>query len=911
MRVNQCAAYYVKKPFFIIIISVMDDKKAGFFAGIYKHPYIVVFIIGIITLFFALQLPRAELDNNNIRFIPEDDEARLTSSYIDDTFGSSLFILVALERKYGDVFEAGFLNLIREFNRRIEDFEIVGNINSIVSSDYIFAEGDAIIVEKLAGDDFAGTQAEIAVLKQKLLSWDIYRRSLVSDDFMATQILIPLTISDEQASRPEVVDVFIDIREIAKETFRHSADVYVTGIPIISAAINEAMSDDLKTMIPLVILVVLLVLFFSFRNFTAVVLPLVTVVVGVVWSMGAMPLAGIKLSVVSSVLPVILVAVGSSYGIHVIIHYLNGMKGITVMSRTEHDAMILSVMGKIRKAVFLAAMTTMAGFISFCTTSVIPIREFGFFASFGVLVSYIAAVTLIPCLLIIRGPRLPKTDKAPRRLIPDFDDGIGRFFSGIAARRGTVIFAAVIVVVFSVRGLGNVVIDNIFVEYFKTSAEIYRSDRFIREKFGGSKVVSVVVQADNTETLLMPEVLSAMDGLGAYLERQVPEVGKVMGFTDLVKRINQVFNAGESPDGLQPVQTYNSSGSFGFDDFGFSDFGFGSFAEQSPVNLSQAAANNVSPGLNNTGESTITTAEMIGLLREAAARGYDRSMDAGSLVREMEKLVNYEGAAYYEIPADPARYGKTSAEELSRLVSNYLILLSGNIDSYANDPLSPTSIKTTVQLRTLGDEDTARAINSMNSYIEDNFPGTIQTVIGGSALVESSLNRLVVQSQIRSILISIIVVFILIALVNRSFMAGIVSIAPLSICILINFSVMGLAGIKLNIGTSMMASLCVAIGIDYTIHYIEAYKREYLDSGGKGNFLLKTFTSSGKAILIDAASTGTGFAVLLFSQFVMLRDLGFLIALAMGSSAIVGLTVIPVLLSVIKPKFIYAREVKS
>ena len=82
----------------------MVIKKTGFLEKLFKYPWLLVIIIGIITVFFTFQLPRAELDNNNIRFIPEDDEARLTSRYMDETFGSSIFILVALERKYGDVF---------------------------------------------------------------------------------------------------------------------------------------------------------------------------------------------------------------------------------------------------------------------------------------------------------------------------------------------------------------------------------------------------------------------------------------------------------------------------------------------------------------------------------------------------------------------------------------------------------------------------------------------------------------------------------------------------------------------------------------------------------------------------------------------------------------------------------------
>jgi len=870
---------------------------------LFRYPRLNILIIGMITLFFAMQIPNAELDNNNIRFVPANDEARLTSKYIDAEFGSSVFMLIALERRYGDVFDAAFLERIRDFNSRMEDFEIVGNINSIVSSDYIYAEGDSIFIQKLAGNDFSGSAEDISNLKQKLLSWDIYRQALISDDFRATQILLPLEISDENASRPEVIDSFIEIRDIAREIFSPYADVYVTGIPIISATINEAMRQDLILMIPLVILVVLLILFFSFRRFNIVILPLITVLVAVIWSIGAMPLFGIKLSVITTVLPVILVAVGSAYGIHVVTHYLEAARINSDLSREEHRLLIISVLGKIGKAVFITAITTMAGFISFCFTSVLPIREFGMFATFGVFISFLMAVILIPSLLIIRGGRIFGQNGAQRESRA-IDKSIPSFFANIARKKGMVIFTAALVVSFSIWGLSKVVIDNIFIEYFKTSTDISKSDRFIREKFGGSKIVSVVIKADSTEELLMPEVLLALDNLALYLETHVSETGKVMGFTDLVKRINQVFNANESPHGLRPSSLLPGNADEPYlDFFGFDSFGFASFDETK----SSPALSDSDPAYAPPPDSSdaISAVNMIKMLREAAASGKSRSMDASSLVREMEKIINYEGAAYYEIPSDPARYGKTTPAELSQLVANYLILLSGNIGSYANDSLSPTAIKSTVQLRTIGDEDSGRAISRMRSYINDNFPKNVETIIGGTALVEASLNRLVVQSQLSSVLISIFVIFFIIALANRSVIAGLVGVAPLSICILVNFAIMGFAGIKLNIGTSMVASLSVAIGIDYTIHYMEAYKREFLASKGKGDFLLQTYSVSGKAIIINAVSVGSGFAVLLFSQFVMLQDLGFLIAVTMISSALVGLTIVPVLLSSLKPKFIH------
>ncbi|MDR0590197.1 MAG: MMPL family transporter [Spirochaetaceae bacterium] len=903
----------------------------------FKHPRFIVAGIGIITLFFALQFPRMEVDNNNFRFIPKTDQARSTFEYIDDTFGSSLFILVGLERKYGTIFDAQFLNQIKTYVGRIEEIAIVDPVNSIISTDYITGSGDTIVVEKLVGENFSGTPEEIAELKRRLLSWELYERALVSDDFTATQIMVPLDIPMDEAGRADVVESFIKIRDLARETFAGSAEVYVTGIPVLSATVNEAIQADLILLVPLVIIVVLLVLFFSFRRLSAVLLPLLTVLIAVIWSIGSMPFFGVKLSVISTVLPVILVAVGSAYGIHVITHYIGDMqlKG-GALSPEEHRELIFSLLRQIGKPILLAALTTFVGFASCCFTSVVPIREFGLFSSFGVLVSFVIAVTLIPSLLLIRGPKIVRpfrfragTAKMETGGYDSLSTGIANTFSSLAKKKYTILALTVGVILLSLYGLSQIIADNIMVEYFKSTTDIYKSDRFIREKFGGSKVVSVMIEADTSETILHPDTLGLMEDLNCYLEERVPLVGKVMGFTDLIKRINQVFNVDESPEGLAapaaPVFT-GAEGDFGFAgadtgmeplgfggfdqqdsgsagaDFGFEgfdgDFGFsgGDFGFEGPdegLDLFDDGADRV-----------YTLEELTVLLDKAASSGRNRSMNANELVREFQRLVNYEGAAYDEVPRDPQRYGKTSPEELGLLVSNYLVLLSGNIDTYANDPLEPTAIKSTVQMRTTGQDDTDGIIGEIENYVAAHFPPTLRVIIGGSALVEGSINRLVVQSQLSSVFISLFMVFLIIAFSNRSLAAGFIGSAPLSISILINFAVMGFLGIKLNIGTSMVASISVGIGIDYTIHYMGAYKREYLASGGQGNFLWRTFATSGKAIIINAVSVGAGFGVLAFSQFNMLGDLGLLIALTMGTSALVSLTVIPVLLILIKPKFV-------
>src|SRR5215469_515101 len=104
---------------------------------LYKYPWLIVAVIAVITVFFGLQLPRAELENNNLRFVPGNDPALETSRWIDEQFGSSFFILIGLERPYGTVFDREFLDCIREYTLAIEDIPIVRAITSLISADYI------------------------------------------------------------------------------------------------------------------------------------------------------------------------------------------------------------------------------------------------------------------------------------------------------------------------------------------------------------------------------------------------------------------------------------------------------------------------------------------------------------------------------------------------------------------------------------------------------------------------------------------------------------------------------------------------------------------------------------------------------------------------------------------------------
>jgi len=904
----------------------MEKSKKDPLERFFQHPWLIVGVIAVITVFFGIQLPKARMDNNIVSFLPDDNPAKINTRHLEEMYGDSTVAMVGLERPYGTVFDRDFLNRVREYCDAVEEMPLVKSVDSILSTQYITSDNESIIVTDLVGDDFSGTPEQIAELKRRIASWDLYRGSLVSDDLTSTQIMIKLNVPSELSGEQEVMDALTEIRTLAKEMFsppggKTIANVYTAGQTVVSAQITEGALGDLAFLIPFVVIVLLAILIISFRRFSYVLLSLITVLVAAIWSIGAMPLLGVKLTVLSVILPIILIAVGSAYGIHVISHYKD-----EVMNKTftieEYRAFVLGIMRKLVKPVFLAALTTFAGFMSFCFAPMNFMKSFGIFASFGVLAALVVALTLIPALLIIRGPHAIAlaAKKKPAAKTPrfDFENELADTLASITKKKSLVLAATVVVIVVSVIGTTKVVMDSSMIEFFNEKSEVKRSDHFIRERFGGSTQIIVSVEADNTETLLAPQVLSAVDGLSSYLTERVPHVGKVTGFTDMVKRMNQMFNVDEPPDGIQTTSAANNTNDdeeFGFGDFG--DFGLDNKEGEVSPSLQTPAAFSAAPSAGVATPATPPAASdtAITFAEINSAAGKHANMSANELVRELERITNYDGYSYYEIPADPARYGKKTNDELRQLISNYLVLAAGSKDqSMSNDPLEPTAIETIVLVNSEWQQDANEVMDAINKYAAANFPSDVRVLIGGGSAQNGALTSLVTRSQVISLLSAVLMVLLIVALSNKSLAAGLIAALPLLIAILCNFAVMGFCHITLNMATAMIASLSVGIGIDYTIHFMEAFKREYEAScagTADANYLRRTFATSGKAILINAVSVGASFGVLSLSSFNILAQFGALIALSMGVSAVVSLTVIPVLITTVKPKFIYGTTVHS
>lgn len=239
------------------------------------------------------------------------------------------------------------------------------------------------------------------------------------------------------------------------------------------------------------------------------------------------------------------------------------------------------------------------------------------------------------------------------------------------------------------------------------------------------------------------------------------------------------------------------------------------------------------------------------------------------------------GQGRYEIPLDPARYALEDEDQLSALIAQYLLLYSASLDAFIDDPLEPEHLLITILLK----QSDTQTLRHLSDLIPTLFPPSWTVEIGGGEAVSLALTDLVTKSQVISLFSSLIAVWLLVLLTFRSAKLATLSMIPCLFALAAVFGTMAIFSIKLDIITSLLAALCIGVGIDYAIHLIAAFQREDQD-------LATIMQTTGKAILANAASVALGFSGLLFSRFIPIANMGLLFSIAMITAALSALLIL-------------------
>ena len=198
-----------------------------------------------------------------------------------------------------------------------------------------------------------------------------------------------------------------------------------------------------------------------------------------------------------------------------------------------------------------------------------------------------------------------------------------------------------------------------------------------------------------------------------------------------------------------------------------------------------------------------------------------------------------------------------------------------------------------------------KELNRVEAKIRDLVCQTpYATVVAGQCLIEKQMGTSIVRGQIYSLIFALLAIAILMGIIFRAFSAGLMGSIPLLLTLVCNFGLMGWFGLHLDIGNSLISSIAIGIGVDYTIHLFWRLKYELSLGSDYRQAILNTLTTTGRGIAINAFSVIIGFAVLFFSGIVLLKTFAFLIIFSLLLCLLCALILVPSIALLTKPKFL-------
>lgn len=519
-----------------------------------KFRYLVIVLSLVIGLGGLSMLPRMETDPDIRNYIPSKMESSINTDRIEEEFGLQDMLMIVFRDSC--ILTPDNLRRIKNTDRQLEDLRSVDNTISLFNTRRIFGEQGMMIVDP-AINRFPESNEDIESLKEQLRDNPLAMGIVVSDDF--TMSAIAATISQDTDENI----ILVEIDSVIKAN-PGSAEVYFGGLPYIRRAISRDVRQDGLTLVPIALIIMLGFLWLAFREWKGMVLPFTIVVLAIVFSMGLIPLLGWKISILSLIIPIMLIAVANDYGIHMIAKY---QELISENNSDSNDSIVRSMVRKLRLPVIFTGLTTIAGILGLLAHAIIPARHVGVLASAGIALAVLLTLFFLPAWLSILPKSKPKVvgKKTSDSLL---DRSLSRLAHIVTARpKRVILVSAVLTLIFAI-GIIFIKVDGNQENFFPSKHPVKQSSKLINKHFGGSQSISVMIEGDIKEPSLLKkmdrwtEEIETLDGVGdsysiatvlkemtkALYNEDEAGYDKIPGSRQAVAQILEIYNMSGDPE---------------------------------------------------------------------------------------------------------------------------------------------------------------------------------------------------------------------------------------------------------------------------------------------------------------------------------------------------------------------------
>ena len=572
-------------------------------------------LIGLmLVLFVALAsgMQNARLDTSTEGFLHVDDPMRIAYNEFKQEFGQDDRILVAVQTDH--VLAPSNLLKLKDLHTALEEqVPYLAAVDSLITSRVTTGNEESLIVNELF-DPWPSNADEYAQLEALAMANPLLTNLVIDEQGSFTTLLLQMQayqVDDSSAedalddllgddmgfgaaeevpliplSEAQKADIIDAVADVVADFNSDNFTIYVAGSPQVTDSLQTMMLADMVFFVALVIFTIISLLALLFRRVSGVALPLLTVVMAVVATMGSMGHALVPIQTVTQIVPSFLLAVGVGAAIHVLaIFYKSYDQQVDTASLEGKRQALVYTMQHSGFAITITSLTTAASLLSFATSQVSAVSRLGVFASLGVIIMLAFVLVLLPALIAV----LPIKRKSPTHQgSKQQADWMTRLLIGFSrfsvARYKAVLMGTALLVGAGIAAVAQVGYSHNPLTWLPADNQGRIATEVVDEALRGSITMEVLIDTHRENGIIQPATLQGLDQLSQYAQTLTGDtyfVGKVVSISDVIKEIHQALHANNSdyyliPDDAnliaQEVLLFENSGSDDLEDMVDSQF---------------------------------------------------------------------------------------------------------------------------------------------------------------------------------------------------------------------------------------------------------------------------------------------------------------------------------------------------
>ena len=497
----------------------------------------ILIVIGILTLFMGYKAREVVLSYDMVRMLPATDSTTILYENFKKQFGEDgtvMFIGIQDKNLYN----------LNEFN---DWFDLANKIRNIKGVEEVVSNTRLYRLQKndsIKKFEFKAitpvkpkSQHELDSLKSVIFSLPLYNGVIFNKKTGATIMMV--TINKQEINSKRRIPLIHDITATANSFgVKYHTEVHYSGLPYIRTITSKKVENELKLFVLLALLVAAIFLYIFFRSYKAVLFPMIIIVIGVIWALGMIVLFGYKITILTGIIPPLIIVIGVENCIFLLnkyhyeyVHHQNKAKSLS------------RVIERIGKANLLTNAATATGFAAFIITNNKLLVEFGTIASLNIMVVYILSLTLVPIFFSYLKP--PQT-KDTRHMETSFAKAIiDKAVILVNTRRKTIYIITGIFMLIGITGVVRLHTSGRIVDDIPQKDALYKDLVFFEKNFNGIMPLEITVDTKRKKGVLTMSTLSRIDRLQDTL-KTFPELSKPLSVVEIIKTARQAFYNGDT-----------------------------------------------------------------------------------------------------------------------------------------------------------------------------------------------------------------------------------------------------------------------------------------------------------------------------------------------------------------------------